>query len=345
MPYGRYGMSRGTGLGGRRAATFARQKAARSKAVSTLRNAPVRRVYKKAATAPRTRTGANKSAIVTLARQVKALQLSKLGEFQKNYEHCAILEQDDAGHFWNKDRPLIFAANDFLDDSYVYIGRPDSTSFPGHTIPGFVPRVAWEKYTPSGIIGLNDYDYWAHANDDSASTTAYRAISTDLKFAFKAPNLAGDVQYWCRIDVVKAKHHLLHSNSRKLSLPMNIMALGNLAADNMHERNRFNREYFTIVKTKWVKLDNANNDMHETITRFATMHIKFPEKSSTEKLDIHKRPGDVDHPAVNESFISNMPQKEIYWVILSTSNVHGESNVKVEMTRVTRYRDQSGVSA
>ena len=343
MPYGQSRTFGGTRT--RRSSTLARQKAARSRVVSKTRNKPVRRVYRKAATAPRTRTGANKSAIFTLARQVKALQLSRMGSYQKNYEHVSILDGGDHGLFWNKDRPLIFAANDFLDESYVYVGCPDNVSAPGSVIPGFAPKVHWEKYTPSGITGLNDYDYWAHANDDSASTTAYRAISTDIKFALKAPNLAGDVQYWVRIDLVKTKRTLLHSNSRKLSLPQNIMALGNLAADDMHARNRYNREFFTVLQTKWIKLDNKNNDMHETIQRWCTMHIKFPERSPTEKLDIHKREGDVDHPAIHESFISNMPPPSVYWVILSTSNVHGESNVKVEMTRVTRYRDNSGVAA
>ena len=342
MPYGTFGVSRSAGYARRRSATAARQKAARAKAVSTLRNKPVKKIYRTAATAPRTRTGANKSAIFTLSRQVKALQLAQLGQFQKSYEHCAILDGGEHGHYWNKDRPLIFAANNFLEDAFVYVGTPDGST--GTTLPSFAPRVQWEKYSPSGITGLMDYDYWAHANDDTASPTAYRAISTDLKFALKAPNLAGDVQYWVRIDLVKSKHQLLHSNSRKLSLPMNVMALGGLAADNMHERNRFNRDYFTVVQTKWIKLDNKNNDMHETIERYCTMHIKFPVSSPTEKLDIKKIAGDVDHPAVNETFISNMPQKDIYWVVLSTNNIHGESNVKVEMTRLNRFRDNSGVA-
>ena len=56
----------------------------------TRRNRPVRRVYRRARQAPRTRAGANKSAIFTLSRQVKTLQNQRMGPVQSHILRGAI---------------------------------------------------------------------------------------------------------------------------------------------------------------------------------------------------------------------------------------------------------------
>jgi hypothetical protein len=50
----------------------------------TRRNRPVRRVYRRYRQVPRNKAGANKSAIYTLARQVKKMQNQRMGKIQSH---------------------------------------------------------------------------------------------------------------------------------------------------------------------------------------------------------------------------------------------------------------------
>jgi hypothetical protein len=307
------------------------------RAVAKSRNKAVKRVYRRYNTVPKGRVATNKLAIATLARQVKSLQLSRMGEFQKQYEYVQITGGDTP---WSTDNPLIFAANNFLHSSHVWIGKADTVSFPGHTVPGYIPRAQWAKRLPQNMgARYADYDYWGHANDDVCSSDSYKAISTTIDFNFEAPSLGPNQVYWVRIDVIKPKRIFLNSNSKKLSLPANVQSLGNLANDDMTKRNRINRDYFTIIKTKWVKLENLNNE-DKTQERWHNYYLKFPDRSNTQKLDVHTSVS-TETGQVNETFVSNMPQDQIYWVLLSTS---AANNCAVEMTRVTRYRDTLGVA-
>lgn len=341
MPYGSKSRS-AAGYSRRRADSRAGQKAARAKKVDKSRNKAVGRIYRRVARVPRTLAATNTTAITTLAKQVRSLQQAQLGQYQKCYE-CASIVQGAVN--WNSSNPICFAANNFLEEANIYIGHADTTTFPGTTVPGYVVRQHWEKQTHTGQSKFGMYDYWYHANDDTASPTAYKAYSTTLKFNFKA-NLDINAQFWCRIDVVRPKKILLHTNARQLGLPMNIQALGDLAHDDMMKRNRLNRDYFQVMQTKFVKLVNTTSAAR-MVEQFQTMYLKFPDRSTTQKLDVkHDIPTPQDpHSGVSETFLTNMPEDEVYWVILSTSHTGSDADVIVDMTRLTRFRDNSGVAS
>ena len=294
---------------------------------------------------PKTISSANKSAIGTLARQVKQLQMSKIGKYQENYEYCQIVGGE--GTNWSQDQPIIFAANNFLEDAPIFIGKYDDTTHIGHDIPSHVVKTQWAKRTPAGSGSkFPEHDYWVHSNDDHVSTTAYKAISTTLNINIEAPALAGNHVYWVRIDVFKPKKTLLHSNVRKLSLPMNVQALNGMASAEMSSRNRFHKDYFTVIYSKWIKLSHTlPAEDHKSIEKFCKIYLKFPQRSSTEKLNLHSEVETVNG-TVQETFTSNMPQDEVYWVMLSTNQTsHDSMPVRAEMTRVIRYRDANGVSS
>jgi len=307
-----------------------------AKKTSASGNTAVKRVYKKANTVPKTKVQANKSAIATLARQVKTLQLKEEGQYQKNLEHCEVTGGTIA---WNTVQPICFALNNFLEHSQVFIGHDDADLH----LPAHAEATHWVKTNPPSLYP--EYSYWDGANDDNANPEAYKPIGTTITFNVEAPSLSPNQVYWCRIDIVKPKKILQNTNIHKLGLPQNIQSLSHLANDDMNKRNRYNREYFQVIKTKWIKLENKN-EVNKTIEKFTKMYFKFPEKSTCTKLGA----GEAKITAsgsLDTTFFSQMPLDEVYWCILSTSNASGNSDsnhVKLQMNRFISYRDRFGYS-
>lgn len=342
MPYGanKY-RGRGGNTSARNTSTLARQKAARSKKYTTTRNKPVKAIYKKMYTAPRTKVGANRSAISVLARQVKSLQLSKIGPYQKNWEMCAIT---GGLHAWHETQPICFAMNNMFHEAPIYMGVTDSTSFPGHEVPGHIAIQQWEKTSPFSLFP--EYSYWAGANDDVADKTRYRPISTKVTVNIECPSLAPNTVYWARIDIIRPTKVLLQSNVHKLTLPFNLQSLSYLASDDMVKRSRINRQYFKIYQTKWLKFTN-NSDQNKTIERFCNFRFTFPAGSPTERINAREHVQTVVGQ-VNENFISNMPPDSIYWMVLSTSHsgsTHNTQSMNLQMSRFISYRDPDGVAS
>lgn len=316
------------------------QSAARRKTVARSRNKAVRRVYRRAATVPRTKVGANKGAIAVLASQVKALQASQIGAYQKAYQYCALVGGAVA---WNTRQPLCFAMNNFLPEAPLYIGKAErgTAGVQQGFIPGFVQIRHWENCAPNSTF--QNYDYWYGANDDVASAEQYMPLSTQITINFQAPALEPGHEIWCRVDIVKPTKNLLHSTVHKLHLPNNIQALGYLASSDMQLRNRLNPTYFTIYETKWVRLYNDN--VHsKNVEQWCKFSRRFPQKVL--KLDSHQTVQTETGEEYTTTFLTQVSPNDIYWMILSTSNDGGDddlNHVQVEMSRVIHWRDQHGV--
>lgn len=284
----------------------------------------------------------NTASIFTLARQVKALQKSQIGQYQKNYEHAAIGSTINT-HTWAQTQPFLFALNDFTPGSPIYVGSEDLTTYPGTGIPGYVIDGHWSKFTPV-FAQLGSSSYWKGANDDEASRHSYLPLGTSVTFNLQCPNLSVHDFYWVRIDVIRMKKDLLNSNAHQLSLPKNVQALGKMAADDLTHRNKFNSTYFQVIQTKWIKMTN-NTDAAKSVHRYCKINYRFKDKVL--KLDME---GDI-HTATGEvtpNFVSNMPQDEIIWCLLSTSQNNTASankgKIQCQMTREISYRDSEGVA-
>ena len=289
------------------------------------------------------RPARNTDSIVSLARQVANLQKTQIGLFQKNYEICKL-----HNHGWHDHAPFAFPLNNFLkDECRIFQATEDTTSHPGHIVPAYVVRNQFAHWSPTSPLLSDQFNYWAGANSDSASFIAYRPISTTLNFKFTAPALPPNVDYWVRIDIVQCKKTLPHSNVHSLTLPNNLLALGNLAHDDIEKRNRINRQYFKIHKTKWLRMHNDKNSTNTTIEKWCKIHWKFNQfkKSSTEDLDAGAVIDTVTGP-VSTTFETQMPKQDIYWVILSTSNQEpADDKIEVDISRYISYRDQHGVAS
>ena len=87
-------------------------------------NKPVRKAYKKRA--PSSKTGQNKTAIMTLSRQVKGLQNSKYGDMQRHAQYCTII----GSRLPNRAQPLAFLLNDLTLGSSIYAGYGTCCRYP-----------------------------------------------------------------------------------------------------------------------------------------------------------------------------------------------------------------------
>lgn len=334
MPYGRpYSTLRSD-----RKSRYSRTStAARSSRVAKARSGGNKAVAKTQKSRYVPKTVKNTSSIYTLARQVKSLQRAQIGQVQKNYER---LEFGNHTVTWSEGQNFLFAMNDFTDESPLFGGKTDSTTFPGNNVPGYIVESQFQHHTPV-FAGFGDYSYWKGANDDQANKDCYLPLSSEINMSFNANNLKSGYTVWIRVDIFKMKKVLLHSNVHRLSLPSNMQALGKMATDNLQNRNRFNKTYFNLIKTKWIKLHN-NQETDMPVTGYFKHWQKFPEKVLKLDMDHH-----VETPVgnVDPKFITNVPQDDIYWCMLSCSNDQNTGNhITGTISRLNKYRDNEGVA-
>lgn len=335
MEHERSGVKVRSGLQGwtRRTAFFTRGSAAR-----TIQHAARRKigaggnkaVARKLSQRGLARTARNTDSIVTLAKQVKDLQRVQMGAFQKEWQHCK------AGHGLPRlqnDQPACFALNDFTPSSGTFIGT-QSTTTPPHNF--FAIDTLWADTVPfGGGTNEKDYSYWYNDNKEHASKKGYRAISTTVTVNMEQVDLAPTAVVWFRIDIVKPTKQLLPTALHKLSLPTNIQGLARLADKDMEKRNRINRGFFNVIESKWYKMENTQT-VNKTIEKFATFHVKFPRQKAVEDMDAHGTVS-TSEGDLTQTFITNVPQDQIYWMIISTSNSGVGS--KVQLSRYISYRD------
>lgn len=277
-----------------------------------------------------------------LARQVKQLQNAQAGTYQKNFQLFAFNTEHD--HFIAP-KPILFALNNFTYQTPVMIGRDDTTTYPGLTVPGFVINNPWLNKTAD--FGFDNYSYWQGANDDTADPSSYQPISTNVKFTFTVPSMyASSPPVWIRLDVIKCKKALLYTNMKKLALPNNVQSLSHLAHDDQTKRNRINREYFEVVQTKWlcIRHDTGTGTTQNAIGHMSIKHQFKASEKATQTLGAgvnEQTPTGI----VNSTFHTNMPEDEVYWCLLNTSYHHENHPIQITASRFISYRDHLGVSS
>jgi len=314
--------------------------AARNRKVAEKRasNAPVKTEQKRKYTP---KVVKNTASIQTLARQVRDLQLSKLGSVQKTFESF-VFNSDTYKLITTQ--PFVFALNDFTKQAPIWHGVPDNISSVGNTIPGTVVTATWQTRT-FPFPSLDEYNYWSGAQDDECNPDSYLPISTLVHFKFKS-NLNPFEKVWYRVDIIQAKKNMLYTKEKKLSLPDNVMGLGNLASNNMTQRNRINRQYFHILQTKWICVhNNSGLNGQRDVERHMKIPFQFKPQDHTTKLGA----GQNHHTITGNThtqFATNMPQDAIIWCVVSTSNESSSSNAAlVQCTRFNKWRDPEGVAS
>ena len=278
-----------------------------------------------------------------LAKAVGKLQNRQIGAYQKGYQYFT-LGVNTGEHGLNVSNPCCFALQCFYNDqdetgTPVYVGHTDIAH---HAHVRTIATHFADVPVPCSANGLlAQYDYWFNSQD-TVSPVRYLPIRSKMTFNVEYPNMASNaVPLWVRVDIVRMKKNL-QINPHVFELPQNLPALGHMADDELNTRNRYNRTYFQVYTTKWIRLDNEDAPSNKTIRKQCTIDWKFSPK----ELTIDKEPGDVGTGNFSQSFISNMPQNKIFWVVMSTnSNLAEASNVKLKCNRFISWRDPHGKAA
>lgn len=111
-----------------------------------------------------------------------------------------------------------------------------------------------------------------------------------------------------------------------------------MASDGL-DRNKFNKEYFQILETKWVRMPkvDVNNSYHSV---GCNIRIPFPDKVL--KPD---SVGTIDNNGVDvpKTFEGSIPLRDHVFVMISTN--YDNNSAKIRIKKFISWRDQFGVAA
>lgn len=292
--------------------------------VDSTSNKAVKRVYKKATT-PKTKTGQNKTAIMTLARQVKSLQNSRFGELQTHTQYALFTGE-------NKPlaaQPIAFCLNDFYDQiakKGVITGG----------VATYANAVQFVRHTYQA--DLNDEHEWnARRNEDAVSSVEYKPVYTRCQIGFET---AATGHLWpssYRVTVLKMKPHN-NTNKLAINIPMNLGAYRNLAGKIWEPtRNYLDKRYHDVLFDKWITV-RANNKLateQASMRHSCTISWKYRDQVII--------PDFTNNPASQE-FFTNVPVKDQIWVLISVPADLQGNLLSVEVSKFDVWRDKYGTS-
>ena len=279
-----------------------------------------------------------KPTVATLSKAINNIQRTQLGSYQKNYQSFS-LNLGTGMNDLNVGSPVAFALNNFLASTPVFNGRVDIGD-PTHPVHiAHTPTHFNDIAIPNADSIQAKYNYWNMAQDDTCSKRQYLPISTNVNLKVSFPSLPTNHHpIWIRVDVFRMIKVLDSPTTHDYDLPANLPGLGHMADDSIQTKNRFNKQYFKLYFTKWMKINN-DDQATKDVERFCKFRFTFPNKIL--KLD-------CDHAisGVTQDFHTNMPQRDIYWCMISTNTdlPHNES-CTLQCTRFISWRDQSGVAS
>lgn len=307
-------------------------------------NIPISRTLKKRPR-PRSKPARNTTAIMQLSRQVKSLQLARSGYYQKANHFLQIGGADLAPM-----TPLIFTLNDF-----TLAGTVSKASINGVGTPIISNYTGWTHVTDP-LMGANtnnikpQHSYWANVQDDHVSREAYRPISATINIDIEdTDGKFSEHHLWIRVDVVKQTKILPTTTVHNLNLPWNAYALGNMAVAGPF-RNRYNKEYFKIIQTKWICVKNdvevVGNNPATYQTGRCRFKVNFPNKILQLDAETKLQPSSagVDGTPITQLFDTNVEQTDKYFVVINASRAAG-SNCNMTIRRFISWRDKGGVAA
>ena len=275
----------------------------------------------------------NYSAISTLSRQVKMLQMSRYGFKQFQHQHMAWVGD------WNlttvsltQTQPIAFMANNFYNEAPIYYGTKTGTA--PNQIASFAPVGLWNKVRNDS--GLDPkYNWNQKQEEETLSTVQYLPLSTTMKVTIKCVN-SGPVQtpVRCRVTVLTFKSSSDVTNVFA-TLPANLGAYAHLVDRDPLTRQYLNTNKFhKVIKEQnlyFPQPDATHNDIERT---FSFKHL-FDGKTAVEFDKTAEPNTDMRH---------NIPMNQQVWVIISTDNTDA-SRLNFQMERWNTWRDQHGVGS
>lgn len=292
---------------------------------STTYNAPVYKRLRRPRPGAKTNTGRNKNAIVTLARQVKALQNHRFGELQ-NHTQFALIQ---SGNLPTNDRPIAFMLNDFYDQM----------TYKGVNLSGnatFAPAVQLQRQTYKSDLNDN-YEWNAKRNTDTVSPIQYKPVYTRLRLSFDALFDGSDYAETMRVTILKVKSYEA-TNKLFVTLPTALGAYRNLSErDYSPDRNYFDKQYHSVLYDKWVSFRPKAMDSSDSSKIRKQVTISWRYKDEVFKPDF------TDAPS-GQTFWTNVPQNQQYWVLISASSGMTGHLQTMEIGKFDSWRDMHGTS-
>lgn len=314
-----YGPRSRSGYKSRRSAYGKFTRSNRSKAVAKARG-KVKRILKKPYVP---RILKNTQSVAALSRSVLKLQRQQLGLYQVARHGYSAPSNDST---FTDSRPICFPINNFDAGANIFTCDGSGADVVKGTFSNFM--------YPMGSSEM--YNYWEGTYNDTVSDIAYLPISTQLEFHFESNMSAVQQPIWIRVDIVRQKKFLPDTTSHDLYLPNSLIGLSKMAVTKTP--NQYNREYFDVLQTKWVKLDRA--DATHSGAMLMQKRIKMSHTFPNKLIKIDESPGTStsDH-----TFHTNVQPKDMIWCVMNCSH-GGVPNLNVDIVRTCRWRDQHGVA-
>jgi len=284
-----------------------------------------RRVYKKNPTTS-SRAIVNRSAILTLSRQVNNLQRSKLGEYQQCREKIGFQPSWSDPH----KEPMCFCVNDFNNSYVAGVGAP---VYRGSGIA--FTKVGNFASLTNFPIANDSVNYFFKSENNQASKTVYAPISSTINIQARKTMSTSEDPICIRIDIVKQKKTLVNL-IRKLELPHSISGLSQMASENAAVRNTYNKEFLTVLDTKYIYLNNRS-DAAKEIRKQVKFYVKFNPKNPL------RTDSEADGSSNNENdFYINVQPKEQVWAVMNFSGNDVKTGLDINMFRTNHWYDQHG---
>ena len=273
----------------------------------------------------------NTASIAQLSRAVKTLQGRQLGDFQSNRERLGF--QPD-GYFTTA-KPMCFCVSDFVQYT-TDVGAPTwvtNLNDGANKHSNFVTQT--RSYMIANTNEKNFYDF--KQGDNTASKVLYAPISSTLNFeVHKGAMAPGDEPLVVRIDIVRQKKTLVTA-TRVLKLPESIGGLGNLCVENAGNRNRYNKQYFEVLQTKYLYLNNRTGSATTEIRKQCKIHVPLA------KYGYLRPDADAEDNAGNYTdWYNNTDTSKQIWCVMSFSSQSALASVDINIHRENRWRDQHG---
>ncbi|AXQ66496.1 MAG: hypothetical protein [Circoviridae sp.] len=288
-------------------------------------NKPVRRALK--TKKAKTRAKANLSAITTLSKQVRNLQLGEYGSKQYQTQFVS-LDPAVPTSSVTKTTPLAYLFNNFYDISAIFQG----------TVAAGIPTVTnvahWNKQTFD--VDLQDAYQWNEKNNqDVVSTISYLPVYSKVKITFQGElknTFNGNLRY--RVTLFKLKNQPMVTAVKNFNMPFALGAYWHMVSDDVKTRNHFSKVYHEVLVDKYITFKppdqtTAMSKIYRTVEipySFGEIKALNFDKSAT--------------PAA-QLIYTNIPQSELMWCLISC-NQDTAPPLLITMERTNYWRDKHG---
>lgn len=317
-------------------------------------NPAVKRVYKKKSGAKASTK--NKAAVMTLSKQVRALQQRTHGQKQWNSQWLR-LSSNTAGQFPLLDNPVYWLCNSMYtavsgtpqqdQGTQVFRGGFTTTGVPtGLPIAG--ASGGWAKQQFDTSYGA-EWQWVPAASQSTISNVSYLPLVSSYKITIAGMLSSNQDPVKFRFTVFRLrKQRAGLGPGISMGLPEYGGAYSRLISKDVRSVNEFSRVRHHVIYDKVVTfnppatagLATYPGVNSEKVIRYTRRH---PNKEI--KLNLQPQPPPSPGGTINQNMISNLPETELEWFMISCSHsAFPNSSFTINMSRQCTWRDAHGTT-